>query len=173
MKLAFALSLSIRKMIPWCFAYDHQNYARYITAYSSEMSHLKNDNPEAHVYLLSGGFSVQIGAQNPFGKVPVDQTCEKIINKDTQTSGGTKGFSLKSGAVSRYYMVAEYRSMFLRQLREMLHLKSFFNHSDLQPKRIKKDESDVKALVEMLETNWIDPFNTDSQDSNKNVNSTP
>ena len=92
------------------------------------------------------------------------QTYEETVNKDTQTSGGTKGFSLKLGAVSRFYMVAEYRSMFLGNLREMLHLKSFFNHSDLQIKKIKKDEADVKSLVEMLETSWIDPFAFEIQD---------
>ena len=71
---------------------------------------------------MSGGFSVQVGADNPFGKVPVDQTCEETVNKHTQTSSGTKGFSLKPGAVSRFFIVAEYRSMFLGNLREMLHL---------------------------------------------------
>ena len=54
--------------------------------------------------------------------------------------------------------------MFLGNLREMLHLKSFFNHSDLQIKRIKKHEADVKLLVEMLETSWIDPFSFEIQD---------
>jgi len=63
---------------------------------------------------------VQIGHQNPFGRVPVDQTCEeKNVNKDTQTAGGTKGFSLKPGAVSKYYIVSEYRSSFLKQLRDL------------------------------------------------------
>ena len=29
---------SIRKMVPWCFAYDNINYARYLSAYLLEMS---------------------------------------------------------------------------------------------------------------------------------------
>ena len=128
------------------------------------MSHLDKEHPDVYNYLMSGGFSVQVGADNPFGKVPVDQTCEETVNKDTQTSGGTKGCSLKPGAVSRFYMVAEYRSMYLGNVHEMLHLKSFFNHSDLQIKRIKKDEADVKSLVEMLETSWIVPFSFEIQD---------
>ena len=57
-----------------------------------------------------GGFAVQIGEHNPFGKIPVDQACEETVNRDTQTAGGTKGFSLKSKAVSKYYLVAEYRT---------------------------------------------------------------
>ena len=77
-------------MIPWCFAHDNLNYARYLSAYVSEMSHLEEEQPEAFKYLKSGGFSVQIGEDNPFGKVPVDQACEETVNKDTQTAGAPK-----------------------------------------------------------------------------------
>ncbi|KAL9977627.1 hypothetical protein ACROYT_G015055 [Oculina patagonica] len=81
---------SVRQMIPWCFAYDNLNYARYLSAYVSEMSHLEKEHPEISEYFRSGGFSVQVGIQNPFGKIPVDQACEETVNKDTQTAGGTK-----------------------------------------------------------------------------------
>ena len=102
---------AIRSMIPWCFAYDKVNYARYLSSYLSEMSHLGEEHPDVLAYLRSGGFSVQIGAMNTFG---VDQTCEETVNRDTQTPGVTKGFSLKPGAVSKYYLIAEYRSIFMR-----------------------------------------------------------
>ena len=62
---------AIRKMIPWCFACDNLNYARYLLAYVSKMSHLEEEHPEAFKYLKSGGCSVQIGEDNPFGKFPV------------------------------------------------------------------------------------------------------
>ena len=107
---------SVRDMIPWCFAYDHLNYARYMPVYYGDMCSLAQTHPEAYEFLINGGFSVQIGAENPFGRIPVDQTVEETVNKDTQTSGGTKGFSLKSGALTRHYMTAEYRSSFLRIL---------------------------------------------------------
>lgn len=156
---------AIEQMIPWCFAYDNVNYARYLPAYLSEMTHLEETHPEAHEFLKSGGFSVQIGDQNPFGRVPVDQTCEETVNKDTQTAGGTKGFSLKAGAVSKYYIVSEFRSIFLKQLRDMLNLsKSNSGHTDLQKTRIVRDEADVRSLIAMLESNWINPFSAKQQD---------
>ena len=151
-------------MIPWCFAYDNVNYARYLPAYLSEMTHLEETHPEAHEFLKSGGFSVQFGDQNPFGRVPVDQICDETVNKDTQTAGGTKGFSLKAGAVSKYYIVSEFRSIFLKQLRDMLNLsKSNSAHTDLQKTRIARDEADVKSLTAMLESNWINPFSAELQ----------
>ena len=59
---------------------------------------------------MNGGFSIQRGCRNPFGKIPADQAIEETINKDTQTAGGTKGFSPKRAAVKRHYLTAEYRS---------------------------------------------------------------
>ena len=102
---------------------------------------------------------MQLGSKNPFGRIPVDQTVEEAVNKDTQTAGGTRGFSLKPGAVSRYYLTSEFRITFLRQLREMVHIgASDVNHADLQQPRIIKDERDVKSLQDLVENNWINPF---------------
>ena len=155
---------AIEQMMPWCFAYDNVNYACYLPAYLSEMTHLEKTHPEAHEFLKSGGLSVQIGDQNPFGRVPVDQTCEETVNKDTQTAGGIKGFSPKVGAVSKYYIVSEFRSIFLKQLRDMFNLsKSNSEHTDLQKTRIARDEADVKSLITMLESNWINPFSAEQQ----------
>ena len=108
---------------------------------------------------------MQIGATNTFGRIPVDQTCEETVNRDTQTPGGTKGFSLKSGAVSKYYLIAEYRSMFMRQFKEMLHLRTpaTLRHTDLQASRIKRDEDDVKLMMSMLEGSWINPLKGEEQ----------
>ncbi|KAK3751112.1 hypothetical protein QZH41_016239, partial [Actinostola sp. cb2023] len=137
---------------------------RYLSSYLSEMTHLGDEHPDVLDYMESGGFAVQIGTDNPFGKIPVDQACEETVNKDTQTPGGTKGFSLKPKAVSKYYLVAEYRSIFMRNLKEMLHLtKSSCQHNDLQKSRISKDEADVKSLLITLD-NWISPFGTEQQD---------
>jgi len=91
---------SIRKMIPWCFAYDKLNYARFLSYYYYvQMSQLHIEHPEVYTYFMNGGFSIQIGSKNPFGRIPVDQTIEETVNKDTQTPGGIKGFSLNPGAV--------------------------------------------------------------------------
>lgn len=80
---------AIRQMIPWCFAYDKVNYARFLTYYYAKMSRLPIEHPEVHGHFMQGGFSVQIGPKNPFGRIPVDQTIEETVNKDTQTPGGT------------------------------------------------------------------------------------
>lgn len=104
----------IRAIIPWCFAYDRVNYARYLPYYLAQMSQLPTTHPDVYAEFVAGKFSVQLGSMNPFGRIPVDQTIEGTVNKDTETAGGTKCFSLTPGAVTKYYITQEYRSRYLR-----------------------------------------------------------
>ena len=83
---------SIQRMIPWCFAYYCTNYSRYLPWYLHNMKDLEVSYPDVWKYLEQGGFSVQIGPENTFGKIPMDQAIQETANKDTQTPGGTKGF---------------------------------------------------------------------------------
>ena len=129
------------------------------------MSHLPEEHPDAFEYLSSAGLSVQLSNSNPFGRVPLHQTCEEKVIKDTQTSGGTKGFSLKPSTISKYYLVAEYRSTFLRQLKDMPHINSSSSkHNDLQHSKIMRDEPDVNNIISLLQDTWLNPFNPDLQD---------
>ena len=68
----------------------------------------------------AGGFSVQTSPDNAFGQIPVDQTIEETINKDTHKARGTRGFSLNPCALQRYYMTAKFGAMFLREMRKMV-----------------------------------------------------
>ena len=149
---------AIRYMIPWCFAYDKVNYARYLSAYYAEMTNLSEKKPDVYEAFQAGQFSVQISCNNPFGRIPVDQTTEVTVNKDTQTPGGTARFSLKPGAIKRYYLTAEYRSAFLGQVRNIVQGKgSKIQHAELQETRIKKTQEAVSAVVQLIQ-GWINPF---------------
>ena len=53
--------------------------------------------------------------------IPVDQTTEVTVNKDTLTPRGTPRSSLKAGAVKVVlHVTAEYRSTLLGQVRHMV-----------------------------------------------------
>ena len=57
------------------------------------------------------------------------------------------------------------RRVFLKQLKDMLDLsKSNSEHTDLQKPRIARDKANVKSLITMLESNWINPFSSEQQD---------
>ena len=77
------------------------------------MINLPTTFPDDHEYLAYRNFSTQVGNDNSFDCIPMDQTIEKIINKDNQTPGGTKGFSTKKGTC---------RGITLQQITENLSL---------------------------------------------------
>jgi hypothetical protein len=148
----------INQMIPWCFAYDKINYARYLPVYLAQMCQLETKYPEIYKYMKEGGFSVQLGNSSSFARIPVDQTTEETVNKDSKIPGGIRNYSLKAGAVDRFYLGAEYKSAFLRNFREMLCLNKSTNvHNELQKSRILKDEVSVSAVVDTI-YNWNNPF---------------
>ena len=103
---------------------------------------------------------------HPFAIIAVDQTTEEKVNKDTQTAGGIRGFSLKPGAVSRYYLTAHHRAGALRQLRQEISVQGsvITKHTYLEKTRIKRDESDVASIVDFSENNWTNPFGNDPSD---------
>ena len=153
----------IHECIQWCFAYDKINYARYLSAYYAEMTQLPERHPDVHQQFTEGMFSVQIGDRNPFGRIPVDQATEETVNKDTKTPGGTCRFSLNNSAVTRYYLTAEYRSSYIKILRDMLRMnQSDLQHAELQQSRISKDEKAVSSIVDMI-GDLVHPFK-ESQD---------
>lgn len=122
------------------------------------MTNLPEKYPSVYEAFKTGQFSVQLSNNNTFGRIPVDQAIEVTVYKDTHTPGGTSRFSLKAGAVRRYYLTAEHRSAFLGQLREMLQgNKSKLSHSELQSPRIQKDEEAFSAVVSLIQV-WINPF---------------
>ena len=42
--------------------------------------------------------------------------------------------------------------------------KSNSEHTDPQKTKIARDEADVKSLITMLESNWLNPFSSEQQD---------
>ena len=82
---------SIRSILPWIFAYDRQNYARYLTLHFMDLLNLEENYPSVHCEFIKGSFAVQMSSDNPFGKMEADKVIETTMNRDTKTPGGTTG----------------------------------------------------------------------------------
>ena len=79
------------------------------------MSKLPQRLPDIFEDFQNGVFSVQIGKENSFGRIPIDQATEETVNKDTKSKGGITKYSFKPGAVNCFYLTAEYRNRYIRQ----------------------------------------------------------
>ena len=104
----------VESMIPWCFAYDRTNCSRYLPWYIQSMKELQTSTSGIWDYLCKGGFSVEMSSTNTFGRIPMDKTMEETTNEDAQTTGGTTGYSLKTSAVSRYYITTDFKRSCVR-----------------------------------------------------------
>ena len=58
----------IRQVIPYAFAYDHVNYARYLTIMLGDMLSLEEKFPEIYHQCVSGHFTAQL-SEHVFSKV--------------------------------------------------------------------------------------------------------
>ena len=76
----------IRKVIPYAFAYDHMNYARYLTVMLGDMLSLEEEFPVVYSQCISGNFDAQLSS-NAFSRVEMDKVIKMTLNKDTKTPG--------------------------------------------------------------------------------------
>ena len=148
----------VRDIIPYAFAYDNLNYARYLTGMLGDMLSLPTDFPEVYEEFIQAKFAAQL-TNNKFSKSETDKVIEMTLNNDTKTSGGTTGFSTNVIAVKRWEPNASYRAAMRNCFHEHLHYKpQRYIHANLTPFRINKDESDVQSLITNLTTVFINPF---------------
>ena len=87
---------SISDMIPWRFANDHTNCARYLPWYLKSTISLSTSYPQVNKCIEKGGLSVQLGSVNKFGRILMNQAIEETANREIKASGGTKGFSART-----------------------------------------------------------------------------
>ena len=114
----------VPKIIPFAFAYDHVNYARYLPAMLGEILELEKLFPEVHQQFQVGKFAAQLTKDNPFSKCETDKAIEMTLNKDTKTLGGTTGFSANVNAIHHWEINAGYRADLRRCFHEHINCKS-------------------------------------------------
>ena len=72
---------SINIFLPWTFAYDIHNYARYLIFHYIEMINLEENHPSIYQKFMKGNFLVQVFDNNPFGKFEADKVIKPPSTK--------------------------------------------------------------------------------------------
>ena len=125
-----------------------------------EMLNLEKNHSMIYQEYVAGNVSVQLSTRNTFGRIEADKVIETTINKDTKTPGGLKGFSTNVNTVDRWILNATHRASLRKCFHQILNYKGSKSniHNDLSKSRIKKDNEDVKDIIEVLKENFIHPF---------------
>lgn len=79
---------------------------RYGTAYWMEMAMLPTSHPTVYQQICEkGSWTLQRCDNAPFSSVSGDQAIEQTVNRDTKTSGGLTGITLKR-SMGHYYGIS-------------------------------------------------------------------
>ena len=83
---------SLINLLPWWFAHDHYNYARWLTVHAYDMSILNKTNPSMYEAFSTEGRFVVSRTKNPFSSIGIDH-CHEQLNKSVKCDGGAVGFT--------------------------------------------------------------------------------
>lgn len=160
----FALHLaSVRSMLPWFFAYDKQNYSRFLTIYWFEMMQLQHTHPQVYAALKDGEYGVQRHAKHPFAQVACDQVIEQTVNRDSKTVGGLIGITRSKAAVHRWLLARLPRAEIAAGCFAMASRENSDpgqGHKELFESRIEVDETSVSRLCDAI-TLMVNPFSSE------------
>ena len=78
---------SMRRMMPWFFAYDRPNYFRHLSYYWSTLLNLHKTHPRLYEEFKHGDFCIR-RIHGKFNQFPPDHVIEETINKEQKGSGG-------------------------------------------------------------------------------------
>jgi len=84
--------LSVSAMVPYFFAMDRPNYARWFPVYIMDMRQLATKHPEVHLEFVNGNHAISRSSK-PFAQVWTDMALEQSINADSTSSGNNWHFT--------------------------------------------------------------------------------
>ena len=91
---------SIEKLIPYFFAFNHTNYARWLPIHFLDMINLKEKHPDLYEKFVQGCFVVR-KSQRAFSGISIDQAHEQN-NKYVKGDGGEIGLTENSTQLLRW-----------------------------------------------------------------------
>ena len=86
---------------------------------------------------------------------------EQSLNRDSKTSGEIVGFTLKQGAVERWFLTAHEKSSIADATKIVCGTEKQsgeYEHKELAQPRKRRDENDIRALIKTLDELMLDPF---------------
>ncbi len=94
---------ALTELVPWFFALDHTNYARWIPVHLRDMAELPKKHPDIYREFSAGHFTVQ-KTKRVFSAIPIDEAREQN-NACVKGDGGAVGLTDNPSALRRW-MVA-------------------------------------------------------------------
>ena len=146
--------LSWETFLPYYFALNLFNYARYGNYYLEIIKNMENNYPGLRNVLGNVGLYVQAQDRYPI-KTAIDRRGEQTINRDAKTSGGIKAFSTNSSSVLKWCLNRSDQAMNSKALDSIAGLRmDNYCYKPLRSSQVLKSESLVNQVQEVLNNEY-------------------
>ena len=147
-----------KMFLPFYFALNKMNYARYGSYYVRVLGNLNMLYPGAEELLINKGISVQAQDRYPV-RTPIDQRGEQTINRDAKTAGGIRNIAKDSSAVLKWCRNRSEQATNTKALFDMAKGgNSSTSYKPLRPSQIVKSEKLVQGVIQVLNEEYVNPF---------------
>ena len=141
-----------RCLLPLLFAFNHQNFSRYLTTDHVELKNLPSKNPSTYKGLQTYGIGATIS-------IPGDLVTEVTINREVKVRGGpmrgaySTSFNAENGFVLKSLILTELR----KELKSKMRLKTASKHKEATYGEMQRLKEQTQSLLKILKTNFS-PF---------------
>ena len=148
----------LKHLLPFCFALNKQNYARYGSFYVHSLENLDNTHPGCRELIQGKGLSVQAQDRYP-ARTTIDQRGEQTINRDAKTAGGIKFFASDQNAILKWTLNRSAQAGNTAALYRLVDVKnSDEEYKANRPSSILASERRVDRIIEVLSCEYVNPF---------------
>ena len=160
-------------MLPYDFACNHLNYARWGSAHIAEMHQLEETHPDVFAEFLDGKHTISRSTQESryFSHVWSDMAIEQPISRDCGTLGGLTGLKTNVSAMERWFLTAHLKENVANATKAMLGIgvdHPAIPHKEPKVSRIGKDEVCIENIIDVVEKRMVNPFIIESKWDSEN-----
>ncbi len=147
-------------MLPYMFAADKHNYARWTPVYLLEMLDMPEDLKQQ---FEAGDFSIR-ETESTFNGIWTDLAVEKTVIKDSKSESGIKGFARQEPAIVRWCLTRQTLGEYASAMKERSghHRIVDQGHGETKPASMKKDEDHVGQIISHVKQNMTNPFDVEN-----------
>ena len=151
---------ALKKLVPWCFALDHINYARWLPVHLKDMISLEKCHPDVFKEFMNGKFVVK-KSQRAFSALAIDQAHEQQ-NALVKGDGGAVGLTSNPAALHRWMVSGPEMARLINEFQASSDTVTLLHHEQKKSKQL-TFANDVKALTQTIKQ-MGNPFCEDSSD---------
>ena len=140
----FSLYLkAIRELLPWMFALDSHNYARWLSVHYRDMCELPLKHPDVYAEFRNGSFVVH-------KSIALDHAHEQV-NAIVKGEGGAVGLTENPAALRRWMVAGPELARMVEEFEEVFSASGSQNHHENKPAIQSTFAKDVVNLVSSFE----------------------